>query len=80
MNLLLPDDEPEQEEQIEGEMTIEDVLADWERTKRAAEAAMEDAKNKELENAKAKALREANNVLNRLEGAMSKLDAGMTSS
>ncbi len=80
ISLKLPDDSPVEEEQIEGQMTIEDVLAEWEKTKRAAEAAMEDAKSNELENARAKALREANNVLNRLEGAMSKLDAGMTSS
>ena len=79
ISLRLAYDSKETEEQIEGQMTIEDVLAEWEKTKRAAEAAMEDAKTKELENARAKALREANNVLNRLESAMSKLDAGMTS-
>ncbi len=79
ISLLLPDDADKSEEQIEGQLTIEDVLAEWEKTKRAAEAAMEEAKSKELENARAKALREANSVLNRLEGVMSKLDAGMTS-
>ncbi len=79
ISLLLPDEADSKEEQIEGQMTIEDVLAEWEKTKRAAEAAMEEAKSKELENARAKALREANSVLNRLEGVMSKLDAGMTS-
>lgn len=79
ISLKLADESKETEEQVEGQMTIEDVLAEWEKTKRAAEAAMEDAKSKELESARAKALREANSVLNRLEGAMSKLDAGMTS-
>ena len=79
ISLRLDDESTHTEEQIEGQMTIEDVLAEWEKTKRAAEAAMEDAKEKELESARAKALREANNVLNRLEGAMSKLNAGMTS-
>ncbi|MCR5196279.1 MAG: hypothetical protein K6D38_08170 [Pseudobutyrivibrio sp.] len=79
ISLRLAEESHETEEQIEGQMTIEDVLAEWEKTKRAAEAAMEEAKSKELESARAKALREANNVLNRLEGAMSKLDAGMTS-
>lgn len=79
ISLKLADESKETEQQVEGQMTIEDVLAEWEKTKRAAEAAMEDAKTKELESARAKALREANNVLNRLEGAMSKLDAGMTS-
>lgn len=79
LSLKLADESTQTEEQIEGQMTIEDVLAEWEKTKRAAEAAMEDAKSKELESARAKALREANNVLNRLEGVMSKLDAGMSS-
>ncbi len=79
ISLKLDDESTETEEQIEGQMTIEDVLAEWERTKRAAEAAMEDAKEKELESARARALREANNVLNRLEGAMSKLNSGMSS-
>lgn len=79
MSLKLADESTQTEEQIEGQMTIEDVLAEWEKTKRAAEAAMEDAKSKELESARAKALREANNVLNRLEGVMSKLDAGISS-
>lgn len=72
-------DETHDDEQIEGQMTIEDVLAEWEKTKRAAEAAMEDAKSKELETARARALREANNVLNRLEGAMSKFNSGASS-
>ncbi|QFJ54216.1 hypothetical protein [Pseudobutyrivibrio xylanivorans] len=79
ISLKLTDGSTETEEQIEGQMTIEDVLAEWEKTKRAAEAAMEDAKEKELESARAKALREANNVLNRLEGAMSKLNSGVSS-
>lgn len=79
ISLKLADESKETEQQVEGQMTIEDVLAEWEKTKRAAEAAMEDAKTKELESARARALREANNVLNRLEGAMSKLNAGMTS-
>ncbi|MCR4695241.1 MAG: hypothetical protein K5773_07990 [Pseudobutyrivibrio sp.] len=79
ISLMLPDDESSEDEQVEGQMTIDDVLAEWEKTKRAAEAAMEEAKSKELEAARTKALREANSVLNRLEGVMSKLDAGMTS-
>ncbi len=80
LSLMLPDEKSDDDEQVEGQMTIEDVLAEWEKTKRAAEAAMEEAKTQKLESARAKALREANSVLNRLEGAMSKLDAGMTSS
>lgn len=74
ISLKLPDENSTEETQIEGQMTIEDVLAEWERTKRAAEAAMEEAKKKELEGARAKALREANQVLSRLEDAMAKTD------
>ncbi len=77
LSLLLPDEKGQQEEQVEGQMTIDDVLAEWEKTKRAAEAAMQEAKEKELEAARSKALREANSVLNRLEDAMSKLGTGV---
>ena len=79
LSLFLPEGDNDEEQQIEGQMTIEDVMAEWERTKRAAEAALEEAKAKELEAARSRALKEANQVLTRLEGAMSKLDAGMTS-
>ncbi len=77
LSLLLPDEEGQPEEQVEGQMTIDDVLAEWEKTKRAAEAAMQEAKEKELEAARTKALKEANSVLNRLEDAMSKLGTGV---
>ena len=70
MSLLLPEESSEDDDQIEGQMTIDDVMAEWERTRKAAEAAIEEAKAVELENAKAKALMEANSVLDRLEDVM----------
>ncbi len=77
MSLLVP--EPKEiEEQIEGQMTIEDVMAEWEKTKRAAEATLQDAEKKELEEAKDQALREANQIMDRLEDAMPRLEAGVT--
>ena len=79
LSLLLPDDSSVSEEQVRGQMTIDDVIAEWERTKRAAEQAMEEARLKELQIAKARALREAQSVLTRLEEAMPLLDAGVTS-
>ena len=79
ISFFLPDEGPQQEEQIAGQMTIEDVMAEWEKTRRAAEAALNDAKEQEFLSTKAKALKEANHVLNRLEEAMPMLDAGMTS-
>nr|MCR5354636.1 tetratricopeptide repeat protein [Lachnospiraceae bacterium] len=77
MSLLVP--EPKEiEEQIEGQMTIEDVMAEWEKTKRAAEATLQDAEKKELEVAKDQALREANQIMDRLEDAMPRLEAGVS--
>lgn len=66
------------EPQVNGQMSIEDVLAEWERTKRAAEAAMETARQRKLESAKAKALQEAEGIMERLTDVMPKLDAGIS--
>lgn len=68
------------EPQINGQMSIEDVLSEWERTKRAAETALEMAKQQRLETAKAKALQEAGDIMERLSDVIPKLDAGMTPS
>lgn len=57
----------EVEAQVEGQMSIEDVLADWEKTKRAAEAAIAAAEQKKLELAKAQALEEAGEIMERLK-------------
>lgn len=72
--------EQSKEPQINGQMSIEDVLSEWERTKRAAEAALEMAKQQRLETAKAKALQEAGEIMERLSDMIPKLDAGMTPS
>ncbi len=66
------------EEQIEGQMTIEDIMEDWERTRRAAEAALEEARARKLEEAKAKALKEAEQIMDRLVEAAPQLDAGVS--
>lgn len=66
------------EPQVNGQMSIEDVLSEWERTKRAAEAAMETARQRKLESAKAKALQEAEGIMERLTDVMPKLDAGVS--
>ncbi len=68
----------EQEPQVRGQMTIEDILADWEKTKRAAEAAMEEAQKRKLESAKARALQEASDIMDRLTAVLPQLDAGAT--
>ena len=63
--------------QIEGQMTIKDVMDNWEKTKRAAEAALQEADAKKLEDAKKKALEEANHIMDRLENVAPQLDAGI---
>ncbi len=68
----------QQEPQVRGQMTIEDILAEWEKTKRAAEAAMEVANQRKLESAKARALQEAGDLMDRLSAMMPQLDAGAT--
>ncbi|MCD8110058.1 MAG: hypothetical protein LUE14_08165 [Clostridiales bacterium] len=55
------------EQQIEGQMSIEDVLAEWEKTKHAAEAAIAAAEQKKLDMAKEQALSEANEIMARLQ-------------
>lgn len=77
ISLSLPQ-RSEQEPQVRGQMTIEDVLAEWEKTKRAAEAAMEDAQQRKLESAKARALQEAGDIMDRLTAVIPQLDAGAT--
>ena len=42
------------EPQVTGQMSIDEVLADWEKTRRAAETALEEAKQRKLESAKAR--------------------------
>lgn len=66
------------EPQITGQMSIDEVLADWEKTKRAAEAALQEAEQKKLESAKARALQEAGDIMERLADVIPKLDSGLT--
>lgn len=62
--------------QITGKMSIEDILAEWERTKEAAQTALQEAERQKLENAKVKALREAEKLVERLMAEVH-LEAGM---
>lgn len=75
---MMMDDRMQVEHQITGQITIEEVLEEWEKTKRAAEAALEEAKQRKLESAKARALQQAGNIMDRLTGVIPKLDAGVT--
>ena len=66
------------EPQVSGQMSIEDVLAEWEKTKRSAEAALQEAEQRKLESAKARALQEAEELLGRLADVIPMLDSGLT--
>jgi len=77
MSILVPDGGV-YEPQITGQMTIEDVLAEWEKTRRAAAAALQEAEQKKLESAKARALQEAGDIMERLVDVIPKLDSGLT--
>ena len=76
IRILVPDKvfEP----QVHGQMSIEDVLSEWEKTRRAAEAALQIAEQQKLESAKARALQEAGDIMERLSDVIPKLDAGIT--
>lgn len=67
------------EAQITGQMSIQDILEEWEKTKRAAEKALREAEQQKLESAKAKALAEAGDIMERLADVIPQLDAGLTS-
>ncbi|MCR5785477.1 MAG: tetratricopeptide repeat protein [Eubacterium sp.] len=74
ISMVLPEDEMA-DKQITGQMSIEDVLAEWERTKKAAETAMEEARIKKLENAKARAIAKTENIMGKINEAMPELEA-----
>jgi len=75
MSMFVPDT-PEQEPPMEGQLTISDIMANWEKTRRAAEQALEEADKEKLEQTKAKAIQEANQIMDRLEDVAPRLDAG----
>lgn len=66
------------EPQVNGQIGIEEVLAEWERTRIAAETAMAAAQQKRLESAKARAMQEAWDLLERLHDIIPKLEAGVS--
>ena len=66
------------EHQITGQMSIQDVLEESEKTRHAAEIALKEAEQQKLESAKARALQEAGDIMERLNDVIPKLDAGVT--
>lgn len=76
MSLYVPE-QSDGEVQIDGQMSIEEVLGDWEKTRRAAEAALKEAEEQKLQNAKEEAIREATDIMNKLEDIAPQLDEGV---
>nr|MCR4610401.1 hypothetical protein [Lachnospiraceae bacterium] len=79
MSLFVPE-EDEVEEQVEGQITIQDVMDNWAKTQRAAEEVLENAEDMKLKKAKQNAIEEASHIMNKLEGVMPRLEAGVTPS
>ena len=67
-----------QKPQLNGQMSIHDSLSGWKKKMHAAEAALQMADQQKLESAKARALQEAGDILDRLADVMPKLENGMT--
>lgn len=77
ISLYVPKD-PMVERQITGQMSIQEVLEEWEKTKRVAEAALQEAEQRRLESAKARALQEAEEIMERLVDVIPQLNAGLS--
>lgn len=75
---IVTGDERMIEKQITGQLSIDEVLSEWEKTKRAAEVALQQAEQQKLESAKARALHEAEDIMDRLNDVIPKLDAGIS--
>lgn len=78
VSLVIPERQ-EGEEQIEGQMTIDEMLDIWEKMRRAASLTLQEAEAKKLEIEKARALREASNIMEKLEDIAPALEAGISS-
>ena len=74
---LVMDEKTALERQITGQMTIADVLAEWENKMKAVESAIQAAEQKKLESAKEKALQEAGDIMDRLTDVLPKIEAGV---
>ena len=70
----VPEEADNPESGIKTQTSIDDVLSEWEKTKRAAEAALEMADRQKLESAKAKALQEAGDIMERLSDVIPRME------
>ena len=77
MSLALPE-EGVSEPPMDGQLTIADIMAEWEKTRRAADKALKEAEQQKLENEKNQALEEANSIMEKLSDAAPRLESGAT--
>ena len=77
---LMIDEDGDSDEQIEGQITIQDVMDNWAKAQRAAEETLESAEDMKLKKAKENAIEEANQIMDKLEDVMPRLEAGVTTS
>ena len=66
---------PAEEKQVSGQMRIEDILAEWEKTRASAQSALEEAERSRLASAKASALEQTQSILDQIEGKETQADA-----
>ena len=62
------------EKPFDTQMSIEEILAQWEKTRQAAESAIQEVEDKKLQSAKEKALQEAGDVMDQLAAVIAKLE------
>jgi tetratricopeptide (TPR) repeat protein len=63
------------EKQITGQMTIEEVLQEWEKTKESAERAIEESRVRQLEKVRNRALEETGSIMERLKDVLPTAEA-----
>lgn len=62
------------ERPFDTQMSIEEILAQWEKTRQAAESAIQEVEDKKLQSAKEKALQEAGDLMDQLATVIAKLE------
>lgn len=62
------------ERPLDTQMSIEEILAQWEKTRQAAESAIQEVEDKKLQSAKEKALQEAGDLMDQLAAVIAKLE------
>ena len=62
------------EKPFDTQMSIEEILAQWEKTRQAAESAIQEVEDKKLQSAKEKALQEAGDLMDQLAAVIAKLE------